>query len=428
MNKNRLFEVAALFSAASVFSVFGAVETPYEVGSWANFCQGAVSHTFDDNTGGQTSVAQPIFDAKGFHMTLFTVTGSMNPNWSNLNKAFAKGHEIASHSVTHPQTMSDNECGTSQTTIKQKVAGEPCITVAYPNCNIPNPQTQLKQCYIAGRICDSQIASKTPADFYRISAIMAGSAGVNTTNGFNDKANQAATNGGWLVWCHHGVGNDGHGYSNTATAALQGNIDFLYENRGKIWTETFGNVARYIKERTAASVTQKSSDDHSFTISVTDNLVDSIFNYPLTIRRPLPDGWVEGDVIVTQDGEEVEDTVVTVSGKKYIMFKAIPDGGDVIISDGANAVLRGSSRIGNGFQSPVIVRQNSMLMIDHNQFNGSELTVTICNLNGRVLSRYTLAQGRSSITLPMDKISQSAFIAKISGGGKTYIETIMPQM
>lgn len=153
MNRNRFTALSLLLSSAVTISVTAEVETPFNVCTWENNCKAAVSHTFDDNTAGQTGAGQEAFDAKGFKMTLFTVTGSMNPNWTKLNDAFAKGHEIASHSVLHGGTMPDNECPTSQSTIREQVPGEKCITIAYPNCNIPNPQTQLKMCYIAGRVC-----------------------------------------------------------------------------------------------------------------------------------------------------------------------------------------------------------------------------------------------------------------------------------
>ncbi|NLE02994.1 MAG: polysaccharide deacetylase family protein, partial [Fibrobacter sp.] len=305
MSLNKISISAFLFMGAAIGSSFSAtVDEPFEVATWGNFCKAAVTHTFDDNTRGQTTVAQPIFDAKGFHMTLFTVTNSMNPLWSNLKNAFAKGHEIGSHSVSHPQTMSDAECPTSQKTIQQQVPGEKCVTIAYPNCNIPTPQTELKRCYIAGRICDGQIVNKTPSDFYSIGSIIIGVDGRNTASALNSKVDEAANKNGWCVFLHHGVGNDGHGYANTPTDVLQGNINYLYNNSGKFWTESFGNVVRYIKERDAVSLKVKSSDNNSITISITDNLPDSIFNFPLSIRRPLPDGWT--DPVVTQNGNVIK--------------------------------------------------------------------------------------------------------------------------
>lgn len=425
MTPKKLYQIALfVLSQTLLFSVFAAVEQPFEVGTWAHFCKGAVTHTFDDNTQGQTTIAQPLFDAKDFHMTLFTVTGSMNPLWSNLKNAFAKGHEIASHSVTHPGTMGDAECPTSQSTIKQQIPGEMCVTIAYPNCNIPTTQTELKKCYIGGRICNGQIVNKSPADFYRIGSIISGSAGINTVDALNSKANDAVSQNGWCVYLHHGVGNDGHGYSNTPTAVMQGNLDYLYQNRDKIWTESFGTVIRYIKERDAVSLSIKSSDNNSIIVTITDTLPNSIFNYPLSFRRPLPANWT--DPVVTQKGVTLKDTIVTVNNSKYVMFEAVPDGGDVEIRNQAVAVLRYDSPISG--HCSVFAQRNASLVIDRQQFCSAELSVTIFSVTGKTLGHYNLANGESRIALPLAKINRSACIVTIAGGGKTFAKTLMPPM
>lgn len=402
-------------------TAFSEVDAPFEVGTWANFCQGAVSHTFDDNTAGQTDVAQPLFDAKGLHMTMFIVTG-WGANWGKLQSAHAKGHEIASHSVTHPQTMPDAECPTSQTTIQQEVPGEPCVTIAYPNCNVPGSRTELARCYIAGRSCNGQIEKKTPDDFYRTAAIMAGSVNINTADGFNSKSNEAASTGGWLIWCHHGVGDDGHGYSNTAVHALSGNLDFLEENRDKLWTETYGNVARYIRERDAVTLAVTTSDERSITLEVTDDLTDSIFNYPLTFRRPLPDGWSKA--VVTQNAETVDDTVVTVDGKKYIMFTAVPDGGEVVISSGGTPVRYGSTQ--GTLDNPVRITlsENQLLISGATTATDGPIAVRFFTLTGTLLSQYHLTK-KATDRIPIDKIAATAFIAVVTAGGKLYRSTMV---
>jgi hypothetical protein len=96
---------------------------------------------------------------------------------------------------------------------------------------------------------------------------------------------------GWATFCHHGIGSENHGYAVTKIDAVKSHLAYLDKNRDKIWCETFGNVARYIKERDKASLTVKSSTDNQITVSLTDDLADSIFNYPLTsVALYLMDG------------------------------------------------------------------------------------------------------------------------------------------
>ena len=219
-------------------SVFAVVDAPYEVGTWANFCQAAVSHTFDDGTGNQFSKAMPLFDAKGFHMTFATVTsGGMFPGWDKLNDAFKKGHEIASHSVTHPQVINDTEMKNSQNAIKTNVSGEMCISLIYPNCNQPNPVTDVDKYYIVARGCGGDPAKKNPDNFRNIPSLIVGQGGANTD--LDSYTKSALNKNGWAVYLHHGVDGD-HNWASTSSSSLGNHINYLDQNRDKIWVETFG--------------------------------------------------------------------------------------------------------------------------------------------------------------------------------------------
>jgi oligosaccharide reducing-end xylanase len=319
---------------ALIVSAAPAVDKPYEVGIWGDFAQGAVSFTFDDNTSNQLTVAQPMFDKYKFHMTMFVVIDWLGDNLANYAVPFKAGHEIASHSLSHKDNpMKTSELSASQEAIRKKVPGEMAVSIAYPNCSAPD-DAEVKKYYIAGRICNGEANGKTPSDFMQISSIMCGSTGVNTVQGFIDIANQAASQGGWNVYLMHGMDPIKQGesdYSPTSPSALGECLDNLDKNRDKVWVETFGNVARYIKERDAASVREKSVSDKKIVVKVKDNLPNEIYNFPLSIRRTLPDKWTTGNA--TQSNKDIWDSIVTISDKKYIMFKAVPDGGDVVITE-----------------------------------------------------------------------------------------------
>ena len=80
-----------------------AIPAPYELATWRGFRAAAVSYTFDDNSPKQFSVAQPMFDAKGLPATFFCIVGNLSASqWETLESAASKGHEIASHTLAHP--------------------------------------------------------------------------------------------------------------------------------------------------------------------------------------------------------------------------------------------------------------------------------------------------------------------------------------
>ena len=328
-------KLALLFAAAFTTTAFaGTVASPYEIGKWQGFRTAAVSYTFDDDLPRQYSVAVPMFNAKGFKLTLFTVTNWVG-SWSPIQSAAAAGHEVASHTVTHRSlgTLSTadqaTECNNSKSIINANVTNQKCLTLAYPNCSEGNDSITA-QSYIAARGCSGQIVPATPANFMNISSLICGSAGsVKTATDFNNMANNAANSGGWCVFLIHALDNDS-GFSPLSSSILQSSVNFMDANRSRFWVQSFLNVVRYIRERNAASVSQPSSTATTVTVSVTDGLDNSIYSFPITLRRPLPTGWASA--IATQSGRNLGAQIVTINTIKFVMFDVVPDTGDVILT------------------------------------------------------------------------------------------------
>ncbi len=421
MSINKISRSSILLGLLTI-TVLGSatVEQPYEVGTWGDFAKGAVSFTFDDNTSNQLTVAQPMFDQFGFHMTMFVVIDWLGDKLANYVEPFKAGHEIASHSVSHKDNpMKTSELGPSQEAIRKKIPGEMAVTIAYPNCPSPG-DAEVKKYYIAGRICNGSPNGKTPSNFMQISSTIVGSSGVNTGKGLIDIAKQAASQGGWNVYLLHGMSpvNQGESnYSQTSPSALKECLEHLDKNRTEVWVETFGNVARYIKERNAATVKEISSSTDKIVVSVTDDLPDSIFNFPLSIRRPMPDNWET--VFVLQNDKQIEDSIVTVNNKKYVLFKAVPNGGDVVLSEKLTTPIKIQSGKLNTNISPVRFRNNT-LVINGNYFNNAALQISLFNINGTLLTSYDVTSHSGEIALPVGIVTASSFITKVKGGAKTW--------
>lgn len=332
-----IFLVIVLIGSSASFGQ--KLPAAYEVGTWPHFCTAAVSYTFDDNCPNQLAIAVPMFNEYGFPLTLFTVTNTnwgWPANWTGLQAAALKGHEIASHTASHASYSSINdsvqryESTTSQNAINARIPGQQCVTLAYPNCNLGN-STLVQQYYFAARGCSGQVEGKTPANYMNISSIICGTQGsVKTSADFKSRETSAANSRGWVVYLFHGInGTESGAYSPIAADTIRASLEYLKANKNIFWVATFGNAARYARERNCITLTETSVQDTVIALQLTDTLDNAIYNYPVTFQRPLPANWFSARGI--QNGTVIPTSIVEINTVKYVMFDAKPDGGDILL-------------------------------------------------------------------------------------------------
>ena len=333
MKRKSILLAAIVFSAICSKSFSQTNSKIYEVATWQGFREAAVSYTFDDNCANQLPVAIPLFNEFGFRTTMF-VPSDWIKDWSGLQIAADQGHEIASHTVTHtnlgslPIAQQLIEFKNSKESIDARIKGHSCVTIAYPYC-VPGNDSLCASYYIAARHCQGYIEPKTPTDFMKISSLVTGSvSSIKTVDDFNSRVQKADSLKGWCVFLIHGIDNDG-GYSPTQSAVLRTHLGYVKQQNNSYWVAPFGDVVRYIKERNATTIHELSNKPTSITLQVTDKLDNSIYNYPLTIRRPLPNSWTSA--VVTQADKKLEAKVSKKGRLKYISFDVVPDGGNVVL-------------------------------------------------------------------------------------------------
>ena len=216
MGKN-FFHSAVISSAIVAIASNMSFAQIAEIADWAGFRKAAVSFTFDDGAPSHISDGAPVFDKYGYKATFHLVT-NWNPNWSGFQTLANNGHEIASHSSSHPTTMNGEEASSKQAIEKQITQNYGCLTVAYPNCNVPNESSVLQN-YIAGRICNGSwqgisdnMGKNGPSNWAKVPAIMTGDQGsINSTNGFTGEMQKVIQSGGWVMFLTHGFSGKNNG-------------------------------------------------------------------------------------------------------------------------------------------------------------------------------------------------------------------------
>ena len=99
----------------------------------------------------------------------------------------------------------------------------------------------------------------------------------------------------------------------------------------RLWVCRFDDAAKYGQERDSATLTSALKGD-KVEFTLTDRMKDDIFDYPLTVKVRLPDGWKSAKA--TQGGKPVAVRFVSHDGAPYALVEAVPDKGSVTVVRG----------------------------------------------------------------------------------------------
>jgi hypothetical protein len=90
-----------------------------------------------------------------------------------------------------------------------------------------------------------------------------------------------------------------------------------------------GDIALFGQARDTATLKVAENTSDRIAFSLTDRMADAIFDYPLTVKVRLPDGWSQATA--TQNSKVVPVQVIEYHGAKYALVKAVPDRGQILL-------------------------------------------------------------------------------------------------
>ncbi|WP_327008631.1 polysaccharide deacetylase family protein [Dactylosporangium sp. NBC_01737] len=240
------FTVPGNAVAVSVFVLLsgnGWVQTDdygFEQYTPTGFSRPLVSLTFDDGYEDNVTSALPLLQARNFKTTQCFITGNIEgvPGGPENVMAFANtGHEICSHTVTHPflTTLSAaqlaNEATHSQQYLQQ-LTGQAVPNIASPYGDYDTTVlNQLKLSYRSHRTVDVGYNSK---DNFDLSRVRVQNVDLTTTVAeFNSWLDQAEATNTWLVLVYHRIvpaGQGADGDYDTNQAAFASQLDALRDS------------------------------------------------------------------------------------------------------------------------------------------------------------------------------------------------------
>lgn len=351
-----------------------------QVALWKNNATGAFTLTVDDGISGDFDTWNSYVDKYGFHATFFIPGTTLeNSNFrQHVDKLTAYNQDVESHTYSH---SSDQVQGTYESGIWFEDFGRvpqilkdtydlKCKTLGYSYGTAGSTPGQadnadyMRMYYIAARGVTGDINEADTLDYNYISSLsLNGSVRANYTPGAfssmeglikslydtNYTFKNSSHIGGWACVHSHGLSATGWatdengqqipatnpdlGYATTTDELLTYTFDNFLKpasDSGKVWVDTFTNVAMYAQSRDTAIINVTENTDESIKFTLTDKMDDTVFDYPLTIKFKVNNDWEK--IGAVQDGKSLEVKEVSIDGSKYIMVNAVPDAGLVTVT------------------------------------------------------------------------------------------------
>jgi len=124
----------------------------------------------------------------------------------------------------------------------------------------------------------------------------------------------------WLVLVFHGI--DDLGWEPTPHEKLEEYFSFIKNREKNIWVATFGDVARYIRERMNSKVVENKKGD-KIIVSLTHPLDKNLYDVPLTLKTYVASGWKT--VLVKQGNKEQKVFSEKDDKGNYILYHVFPN-------------------------------------------------------------------------------------------------------
>jgi peptidoglycan/xylan/chitin deacetylase (PgdA/CDA1 family) len=264
--------------------------------------------------------------------------------WDELKAMAARGHEFASHTVTHPRlaVLDDAnvvyELEKSRQEILDHLGFKHTFSVECPygTENDRAVQAALLR-YPAARnfmpdsfVEDIERGSDTDPAASRKEYVRWQRGALTKTSMQEMKSwidTTAAHGNIWLALVFHGV--DGIGWEPTTGPELKEYFGYIKSQEDKLWVANFQDVAKYMRERMHGTVTSYREGD-VISVVLRDDLTDISYDLPLTMKTEISSAWQT--VQIRQGARKTQAKIAREKGKSYALYRAIPNGEVVTVS------------------------------------------------------------------------------------------------
>ncbi|WP_339753775.1 polysaccharide deacetylase family protein [Algoriphagus aquimarinus] len=256
--------------------------------------------------------------------------------WEQYKSYENQGHEISSHTVTHPKLAVLDEANMRYELEQSKVdlakfMGDKATFSAegpygtenervmeyaykiYPALRNRMPEDWLEE---INRGSKTQ-PGNTSKEYVQWQRGALSSTGIDQMKAWTDTVN--AHDNIWLVLVIHGV--EDYGWEPLKREELKQYFGDVKENEDAVWVATFGDVTKYLRERKATKINAE-LEGNEIRISLNSDLDASVYDIPLTLKTYLPDGW-KGANLIQKEGNRLLE-VMADAGGNYVQYSVSP--------------------------------------------------------------------------------------------------------
>ncbi len=313
----------------SASSLYG---TP-EVTKFKDGKVGAFSLQFDDSMETQAEFAIPEMNRRGLVGTFFVNpdTERCRRNQETWEAVCPKhGHELANHTMRHEGAKdyaeAEHEIGECSRLIWKLYPDRskllPFLRGGGTTWGVSREEVR--------ELMDKYFLFRAPR-----------TAGVSDEDGSGEDptvfARRAIEEGTWAQVGFHGVGGQ---WISTCREGFVKLLDYLVENRDKLWIATTGDAYKYQQEYGAlsgTSLTDATETGFKVTVECDESKVNTygrplaeLYDQPLTVRVRVPESWRR--FVVTQGDARKEYETVQVGGVRCAQFDARPNVGPAAVT------------------------------------------------------------------------------------------------
>ncbi|MDP2042703.1 MAG: polysaccharide deacetylase family protein [Algoriphagus sp.] len=334
------------FERASLIAFTGSSEAEdYHARAGSLFEQGKVAEAHALIDEGYTKIRRGTM--KNTNDVVFHNNAEDTTTWEQYRSYSAQGHEIASHTVTHPRLAALDEVNMlyeleqSKADLLKFIGPESTFSAegpygtenervmefahkVYPSLRNRMPEDWLEEINRGSKMTPGE-STKEYVQWQRGPVtridITQMKAWVDTTMSHDNN---------WLVLVFHGIEN--LGWEPKTRSELVEYFSYMKTNEPNLWIATFRDVTKYLRERKATQVSTEVSKN-AITVELSSSLDPETYSVPLTLKTYVPAGWTSVQLAQSQGNVNLE--VQTDEKGSYVIYEVRPGSAKVSLKKGS---------------------------------------------------------------------------------------------